>query len=515
MPPPPAPRLPARLHPRLAVIVQRPDLVDGLVDRWGSPLHLVVPFVMRENIRAFQAALLEARVEGRIFYAHKANASAALARAAAVGGIGIDVASLGELSSALLAQCAPDRIEVTGPKGLALVNRAVAAGLTVNVDNFWELDEVVRAASVERLAGRPPVPVLVRLTGFTGVSRAGATHHSRFGIPVARAGDLLAALLRARDVVTFLGPSFHLDTDQVQAKAAAAQQCLAVIEQAWQAGLAPTVLNVGGGFRQAFVDDTAGFDAYVETLKLGLLRRHQSLTWNEATLGYRVDGDRVHGIGEFQKYAGTVTGPQSLLELLRAPLPEHDELPLARVLGDAMIELWIEPGKALVDHAGLTVATVQFVTSTVDGSPLVTLDLSRDKVCPADQEVMLDPIVLPGRSSSEMPDPAGPAGPVGVFFAGALCLERDLVLRHRVYLDRLPEPGDHVVFVNTAAYQMDLSASDALMHPRPRRLVVDVDPGPTLRARPDAAGVELSRDSGSDRTAHRRGEELTWPLSTR
>jgi diaminopimelate decarboxylase len=494
------------------VIAHRPDLVGALVDRWGSPLHLVVPSVMRENVRAFQAALLEARVGGRIFYAHKANAAAALAEAAVVAGIGIDVASLGELASALLAGCASNRIEVTGPKGRALVQRAVAAGLTVNVDNFWELDEVVRAASVERPAGRPPVPVLVRLSGFTGVSRAGATHHSRFGIPVARAGDLLAALLRARDSVTFLGPSFHLDTDQVQAKAAAAQQCLAVIEQAWQAGLAPTVLNVGGGFRQAFVDDTTGFDAYVETLKLGLLRRHESLTWNEATLGYRVDSDRVQGIGEFQKYAGTVTGPQSLHELLQTPLPDHDGLPLARVLGDAMIELWIEPGKAMVDHAGLTIATVQFVTSAADGSPLVTLDLSRDKVCPADQEVMLDPIVLRGRSSSDIRDPADP---VGVFFAGALCLERDLVLRHRVYLDRLPEAGDYVVFVNTAAYQMDLSASDALMHPRPRRLVVDVDPGPTLRARPDTAGAELSYDSEPDRTADRRGEELTWPLSTR
>jgi diaminopimelate decarboxylase len=41
-----------------------------------------------------------------------------------------------------------------------------------------------------------------------------------------------------------------------------------------------------------------------------------------------------------------------------------------------------------------------------------------------------------------------------------------MVSNHLVRLPRLPEPGDLLVFVNTAAYQMDLSASEALMHPR-------------------------------------------------
>jgi diaminopimelate decarboxylase len=58
-----------------------------------------------------------------------------------------------------------------------------------------------------------------------------------------------------------------------------------------------------------------------------------------------------------------------------------------------------------------------------------------------------------------------------VFFAGNLCLERDMIFNHLTFVDRIPTPGDIVAFVNTAAYQMDLSASAALMRPPPRKAV--------------------------------------------
>jgi cysteine synthase/rhodanese-related sulfurtransferase len=123
---------------------------------------------------------------------------------------------------------------------------------------------------------------------------------------------------------------------------------------------------------------------------------------------------------------------------------------------DNLLELWIEPGKALVDHAGVTLASVEFVKPASDGSVLVNLDLSRDAITPADQEVMVDRVVI----YRGLPD-AYDDKPCGVFFAGNLCLERDMVYNHKTWLEKLPLPGDLVVFVNTAAYQMDLSASQA------------------------------------------------------
>jgi diaminopimelate decarboxylase len=80
---------------------------------------------------------------------------------------------------------------------------------------------------------------------------------------------------------------------------------------------------------------------------------------------------------------------------------------------------------------------------------------------------MLDPVII-YRSAPRGRD----AQPTGVFFVGNLCLERDMIFSHLTFLDRLPGPGDIVAFVNTAGYQMDLSASGALMQRQPGKAVV-------------------------------------------
>ena len=93
--------------------------------------------------------------------------------------------------------------------------------------------------------------------------------------------------------------------------------------------------------------------------------------------------------------------------------------------------------------------------------------MKRQDVCFLDQEIFVDPIIL--RQSDR---PAGPSVPV--YFAGNLCLESDLVCRHRVLLPGLPEPGDLAVFVNTAGYFMDFSASEAIMQPIAKKAAIFV-----------------------------------------
>jgi diaminopimelate decarboxylase len=196
------------------------------------------------------------------------------------------------------------------------------------------------------------------------------------------------------------------------------------------------------------------------------------MSWAGNTFGYTIDDTGAHGIPIFHKYANTMPGPRMLDDLLGAPLAAHGGQPLARVLADNLLELWCEPGKALADHAGITVAGVEFVKRTADGSTVVTVDIGRDTITPADQEVMVDPLLLPGPESGDRPV-KDPGGPVGVYIGGHLCLERDLISNHKVWLPRLPQPGDLLVFPNTGAYHMDLSAARASMHPLPPKLAVD------------------------------------------
>lgn len=459
------PALPALLHPLVRAYLHCPHALTAAVARFGTPAHLLFPQVYLDNLRQLRAVPARHRLRYRICYAHKVNHSRALLATAHRAGIGVDVASAQELAAARDVGFAPDAVEVTGPKGRRLLSALAGSGVTVNVDNPWELRELAELADPSA-----PIPVLLRLSGFPGPG--GQVAVSRFGIGPGEVADQLVSLAARRDRITLRGFAFHLDSGDVGERVRAVEACLGWIERAYGHGLAPTVLDIGGGFRQVFTADADRFDQYALALRESLLGRGEPMSWAGNTFGYTIDDTGAHGIPIFHKYANTISGPRMLDDLLAAPLPAHGGQPLARVLADNLLELWCEPGKALADHAGITVAGVEFVKRTADGSVVVTVDIGRDTVTPADQEVMVDPLLLPGPGSGDRAAD-DPGGPVGVYIAGHLCLERDLISNHKVWLPRLPQPGDLLVFPNTGAYHMDLSAARASMHPLPPKLAVD------------------------------------------
>jgi diaminopimelate decarboxylase len=492
----PLPALPAKIHPLVRAFLNTRDAVDETLIRFGSPIHLVFPEVYAENLSLFRAVLDRKLLRYRICYAHKVNQSHAFVRTAEHEGIGIDVASPQELGSAIGAGFGPMRIEVTGPKGEAFLRELIDGGVTINVDNLWELRRIAELAG-----DRAKVPVLLRVSGFDD------TAVSRFGVPLAhidRAFDLLSA---NRSRITFLGFAFHIDSGDTAERIRAIDACLALVEQAYDHGLTPSVLNIGGGFRQVFTADAARFDGYVLALREALLGRGEPMSWANNAFGYHVDGGAVHGIPVFHKYANTTPATTMLADLLAAPLERHGGRSVAQVAGDNLLDIWLEPGKALVDHAGVTVAEVEFIKELADGTLVVNLDLSRDSVTPADQEVMVDPIVLSSTAvdAAPAPHPVIESGPVGVYFAGRLCLERDMITNHKVWLPQQPRPGDLVVFPNTAAYHTDLSAATASMHPVPIKLAVAHRAGSFQVYRDGDYEPHVSASLGSARRTPTRG----------
>ena len=229
--------LPPRVHPLVGSFLAREDLLADLLLRWGSPLNLVFPEIFRGNVTSFRHVVDRLGLRYRIHYAHKANQSRSFVRAALEEGIGVDVASLGELRSALDAGFPAGRVEVTGPKGRAFLGVLVGSGATINVDNLWELSEIVRLARAP--GGRGRVPVLVRVCGFGPPGPRAPGRLSRFGVPLARGGPLIDLLRAGSDVVDFLGLSFHLDSSEVRDKVQAVDGCLRLLERCLAAGLAP------------------------------------------------------------------------------------------------------------------------------------------------------------------------------------------------------------------------------------------------------------------------------------
>ena len=152
-----------------------------LVDRFGTPLFVYDLDVVDRQVAALRAALPE-----RVDLAYAVKANPALAMVAHLGrlGLGADVASGGELATALRAGIAADRIVMTGPgKRDAELAAAVRAGIrAVTVESLGEL---ARLEGIARAAGLGRIVTVVRLTEEFAIlldhrhDVAGAEHDDR------------------------------------------------------------------------------------------------------------------------------------------------------------------------------------------------------------------------------------------------------------------------------------------------------------------------------------------------
>jgi diaminopimelate decarboxylase len=424
-------------------------LVRQLVESLGSPLNVVFPERVAANVDSFREVRRRHRLGGRIYFAHKANRSSALLRALVATDAGVDVASLGELQHALGAGFGPDRIIATGPKDMPFLWLAVKTGITVNADSIDEL------TALAGLPGDEKTRVMVRLSGFGAHGVRVMSRRSRFGVPVESLPDVLDVVEKHSDRLELTGLSYHLDTIGLPEKANALEQCLAALDQCRERGLRPRSLDIGGGFGVNYLADGSQWDRYTSELAQAVLGKRPPLTWNGYGYGLRNDRGTIRGTLGLYPAHRPLSGAGYLDQLLRTTSGAYGKT-LGSLLLDDMYDVDVEPGRALLDQCGLVLSSVAEVRTDATGDVLVRLVMNARDVSLEEHGVLMDPVLIGGEPGS---------APAGVYLLGNLCLESDLITRRRVFLPRMPRPGDVLAFVNTAGYFMDFSATQALFQP--------------------------------------------------
>lgn len=218
-----------------------------LVERVGS-----TPFYAydRQRITERVALLRRHLPEGILLhYAMKANPMPAVVQHLANIVDGIDVASAGEMKVALDTILAPDKISFAGPgKRSSELRRAVAAGVTINVESEQELRVIVELG--ECLGITPSVAIRVNPDfelKSSGMKMGGGA--KPFGIDVERVPNLLRLLVSLK--LNFVG--LHIFSGSQNLNSAAIQEAQL---KSLQLGIRLTehistpmrLLNIGGGF---------------------------------------------------------------------------------------------------------------------------------------------------------------------------------------------------------------------------------------------------------------------------
>ncbi|MEW1653872.1 Y4yA family PLP-dependent enzyme [Streptomyces sp. NPDC093707] len=455
-----------RLERRLASLLGAGDFLPSLVDALGSPLSVLLPDQIAENVERFRGAYGTHRLGGQVYFAHKANRSSALLRRLAATDAAVDVASLGELQHALGAGFTPDRIMATGPKNREFLWLAARTGVLVNADSRGELDELAALVRARRLAR---IRVLVRLSAFDGPGVRVRSRPSRFGIPAGEVDGLLKTVEQHADALELIGVGYHLDTTSPEEKARALEGCIRVMDAARGRGLRPQVVDIGGGFGVNYLEHAGEWERYTSELTAAVLGHRPPLTWRGHGYGLRNDAGTLRGALGLYPAHRPVAGARYLDELLALPSPSFGGRALATLLLENLYDLYTEPGRALVDQCGLVLARVLEVRRTDSGEPLVRLAMKADDAALEEHGVLMDPMLL-GRDGGRVGRGDGDGPAVGAYLAGSLCLEADLITRRMVFLPRLPRPGELLAFANTAGYCMDFQTSRAQHQPVARKV---------------------------------------------
>ncbi|MBC9726004.1 Y4yA family PLP-dependent enzyme [Streptomyces sp. TRM68367] len=451
-----------RLGPRLGLLLDSAGLLHTLTGALGSPLNVVLPDQITANLHEFRSVYDSHHLSGQVFFAHKAGRSSALLRRLAATDAGVDVASLGELQHALGAGFTPERITATGPKNSEFLWLAARTSVTVSVDGRAELDQL---AALVRKYTLPRVHVLLRLSGFESPGVRVLSRRSRFGTSAGELDPLLEAVERHSDAVDLVGVGYHLDTTSLDEKATALEGCLRALEECRSRGLRPRAVDVGGGFGINYLADGGQWERYTTELTSAVLGTRPPLTWGGHGYGLRNEAGTLRGTLGLYPAHRPVAGARYLDALLSHPAASLGGRPLAALLLEHLYDLHTEPGRALLDRCGVTLAKVLEVREQdAGGALLVRLAAKADDVALEEHGVLMDPVLVPRTDR-----PTGQQ-PVAVHLVGSLCLETDLITRRTVFLPRRPEPGDLMAFPNTAAYCMDFHATRAQQQPVARKV---------------------------------------------
>ncbi|MCA9800509.1 MAG: alanine racemase [Cyanobacteria bacterium HKST-UBA02] len=429
-----APPLTGRQSSWIEKLLERPGLLDDLVTEWGSPLHLFATAPFDENVEALGAPLRERGLDGGLYFARKANKLPWFVSRCLDLGIGVDTASLEELEETLALGLPEEQVVLTAVgKSARLVARAVEAGVLIVADNHDELNAIKQAA---RQIGRS-ARIGLRFSGF---ELDGRTIHSRFGFPLKEAGDVLERVIHCEHLrVSVLHA--HLDRYDPRERAAAVRQLMEIADGLAAGGQNVDGIDIGGGILMRYLDDAAQWEAFLSRLQEAVQGRCEPITVGNDGFGFRLENGALVGQPDLYPAYNEIAGAKFIEAVL-----DNDESGkhLYRELKERGMKLFFEPGRALLDGAGATVASVVFRKRDTRGDLLVGLAMNRMNLRPFRAEFCVDPILLAGGLRE--------ASREGAFLVGCLCSESDFIYRRRLAMEQIPEPGDLFVFPNTAGY---------------------------------------------------------------
>lgn len=286
------------------------DTVE-LVEKYGTPLYIYDVALIREKARQFQSAFKKLGISYQVAYASKAFSCVAMFQIAHEEGLSLDVVSAGELYTAIAAGFPTEKIHFHGNnKSDEELVMAMEHNIgCIVVDNEYELTRLIELVQ----ENKKKMSILLRVTpgieAHTHDYILTGQEDSKFGFDLQN-GQAEKALKRAlsSEYINVLGLHCHIGSQifETTGFVLAAKKIMEKLRE-WKStfDFQASVLNLGGGFG----------------------------------IRYTKDDDPI-------------PPSQYIYEMMKEVMDQVNEQGLRQP------EIWIEPGRAMVGDAGITLYKV-------------------------------------------------------------------------------------------------------------------------------------------------------------
>ncbi|TVZ14821.1 Y4yA family PLP-dependent enzyme [Maribacter sp. MAR_2009_72] len=426
------------------------EVLRGVMEKYGSPINVHHLPTFNDNCARYKDLFESHDLKYQIFYARKANKSKGLVKQAFASGIGVDTASFKELEQSLaLGGNGKNLVLTSAIKTEEQIALAINNEVPIILDNE---DECVLTEQVAKKMGLR-AKVGFRISGF---EVKGEKLYSRFGFDIDQVTNFIASYVG--DTKTFenldvTGLHFHLDGYSTYQRSIALLTCIKIGNDLKRKGYPITFIDMGGGILMNYLEDERQWIDFNNSLQKAVTTGNNTITFNNNGLGYRLEDGKLRGKLNTYPYFNKVNKNSFLKEILDY-VDADSGLSLATLLRKNHFEIRIEPGRSLLDQVGMTIAKVVYRKQDAKKQWLVGLEMNMSQMMSSSADFLLDPYIIHTSETSDKEN-------VDVFFTGAYCLERDVLLKRKISLNRLPAIGDYVAFVNTAGYMMHFFETEA------------------------------------------------------
>lgn len=425
----------------------------------SGPVHVQFPHIMNENIQSFKDTLNSLNIPTKIFFAHKPTSVNAFAQHAKKSGIAIEVASRQEFLSALAAGFYGNDILVTGIKNSHLFILAILHGAVVSIDSIQELTQYIELHKLNNIYTKNKSSILLRIGDPKTTDRVMLARPSRFGITE---DDLTRCFHYISDypAINLLGFHLHYYEPNTETYAGYIDYLLRCTAQAFEAGLTPTMIDIGGGWRTQQLESYNEWVKFVEGIEIGLLEKKDTGTWRDHSYGMKINHKGgVSGREKLQAKFSNQTFKKKIPELLQTPSTVVEGRSLGEAIEDNMLTLAFEPGMSLLDQCGVSLVEILSVKKTANNEILIVIQGSMFQFSYGAFELFTDPLLIT-KQNDNLKEVACEA-----YIVGNTCKEEDFIITRKIHFDTTPQHGDILAFINTAHYVSSFVNATPHQHP--------------------------------------------------